>query len=118
MNGAAILRRPGRIGRRPNQRMAEPDLGADAQQLLGSGRRGRIGAKSQRLRGPPQQRGVAGRIGCRQQHELLSGLGQHADQPHVVLVEPVLKLAGRARLRRVGETACQLGLAHPLGQLE
>ena len=118
MNGAAILRRPGRIGRRPNQRMAEPDLGADAQQLLGSGRTRRIGAKPQRLRRPPQQRGVPGRIGRRQQHELPSGRGQHSDPAHVVLVEPVLEMAGRAYLRRVGETARKLGLAHPAGQLE
>jgi len=40
VGGPAILRGPGRVGRRPHQGMPEPHVGADLQQLfrIGDGR--------------------------------------------------------------------------------
>ena len=43
--------------------------------LIGGGRR-RVASEAERLRGAPQQRRVADRVGGRQQHQPLGGLGQ------------------------------------------
>jgi hypothetical protein len=118
VGGPAIFRGSGGIGRRPHKRMAEPYPGADFQQLLRTGRGRRVRSQSQLLRGPPQQCGVPGRVGRRQQHELPGWLRQHPDPAQVVVLEPALEVARHAGRGRAGEAARQLGLAHPPGQLQ
>ena len=98
--------------------MPEPHVGADLQQLLRIGRGRRIRSQSQRLCGTPQQRGVPGRVGRRQQHQLLGRLRQHPNPAQVVVLEPALEVARQVCLGRVGEAAGQLGFAHPSGQLQ
>ena len=66
--------------------------------------------EAQRLRGTPQQRGVAGGVGGRQQHQPLRRLGQRPHPPQVV----VLELPGDRGACGTREAAGQLRLAHPV----
>ena len=66
------------------------------------------------LRGPPEERGITGGVGCREKQQLLRRLGQGSYSARVVLVQRP------ERAVRVGsaEAAGQLGLAHRSRQLE
>ena len=109
VGGAAVLGGPGRVGSRPHQRVPEPHVGADLQQLFRIGGDCRITSQVQRRCGTPQQRGVPGRVGRRQQHQ---SLGRPRQRPHPLQVV-VLETTSQARLGRADEATGELGFAHP-----
>lgn len=114
VGGAAILRGPGRVSSRPHQGMPEPHEGADLQQLSRIGRGRRITSQAQRRCGTPQQRGVPGGVGRREQQQSLGRLRQ---RPHPLQVV-VLETTGQTRRGRTGKAAGQLGFAQPSRQLQ
>jgi hypothetical protein len=98
--------------------MAEPDLRADAQELFRVGGGHRAGPQAQSSRGPPQQRGVTGGVGRRQQHQLPGRTGQDPDPAQIGLLKLTLELAGPARLAGADEAARQLRFGHFPGQFQ
>ena len=92
-------------------------MGADLQQLLRIGRGCRITSEAQRRCGPPQQRGVPGGVGRRQQHQL-AGSAPAAPAPAAGSGPGAGPERRQTRRGRTGEATGQLGFAHPCGQLQ
>ena len=112
MRGTAILRRPGSVGSRPHQRMAEPHLGADLEQLLRRGH-GRCVAVRRPEPAPARHRSVASPVGSAAASSISRRValrqGPHAPQVVVVQIDRT-GCAGRD-----GEAARQLDGVHPAG---
>ena len=94
--------------------MPEPHLCSDLEQvrILGGGQGARLNAEP--LCGTPDEAGVAHRVGSRQEHQLLSRLGQRPGAPQIVVLDMAGDVAGGGKL----EAARQLGGAHALRQLQ
>ena len=67
--------------------MAKWDPRPDLQQPLGLGRRQGLRADPERVGRAPHECRVAGRIGCRQQHQTPGRLGQPLESPHVAVLD-------------------------------
>ena len=114
MDGTALLGGPGGVGGRAHQRMAEQHPSADLEQLLGLRPGRRIRSETERLRCPPQQSGVPGGVGGRQQHQLPGRCRQPPDASQVV----VLQLTRQGPDLRQREATEQLRLADAPGDLQ
>jgi hypothetical protein len=83
--------------------MAEADACPDLEQLRVLRGRKRFRFDAERLRRTPDDSSVTDRIGCRQQHQLLSRLGQLGKTSQVVLLETVRQAARVGKREATGE---------------
>jgi hypothetical protein len=94
--------------------MVEAHPGAQLDQPGGLGRGGRVGPDADLVGRPPQQRGVAHRLGRRHQQQRL---GRRRQRPQTAR-EALLDAAGQGLGVGTPEPARQLGRAQPPGQLQ
>ena len=95
--------------------MPEPHLGADLEQLFATRPRlPPVGPMPSVLRGAPQERGVAGGVGGRQQHQPLGRLRQCAHPPQVVVVE----MTGQGAVGGTAKPPASSASLIPLDQLQ
>ena len=114
MRYAAVLGSRGRVYGGPHEGMAEAHLRADHEQLFRLGCRCRTRWDAERLRGTPEERGVAGGIRGREQQQLLCRLRKRSDASRVV----VLDVTGKNVRTRRAKAAGQLRRVHLPRQLQ
>ncbi len=109
VNSLAIYEGRTVIDRGADERVTEPDGGAEGHQLVGFGGTGGTDPEAEVLPGAPEQSGISGRVGGRCQQQGLRGGGQASD----LAEEPGLQASAQRQRLRQWYLAGQL----PPGQL-